>query len=51
MECRALLIYAELDSPGLDLDEVRYGQMLTVLAAVSVLTVSAMISTLFGIIL
>jgi hypothetical protein len=39
MECRASLIYAQLLVPGLDLDEVRYGQLLTVLAAVSALLV------------
>ncbi len=27
MECRACLIYAQLVSPELDLDEVRYGQV------------------------
>jgi hypothetical protein len=35
MECRASLIYAQLVISELDLDEVRYGQLLTVLAAVS----------------
>ena len=35
MECRASLIYAQLLISGLDLDEVRYGQLLTALAAVS----------------
>ena len=37
MECRASLIYAHLLSSGLDPDEVRRGQLLTVLAAVSLL--------------
>jgi hypothetical protein len=37
MECRAALIYAYLLSPGLDPDGVRRGQLLTALAAVSVL--------------
>jgi hypothetical protein len=40
MECRAPLIYAHLLSPGLDPDEVRRGQLSTVLAAVSVLLLS-----------
>ena len=39
MECRASLVYAHLASPGLDPDEVRYGQLLTLLTAVSVLLV------------
>jgi hypothetical protein len=39
MECRALLIHALLVSPGLDRDEVRYGQLLTLLTAKSVLLV------------
>jgi hypothetical protein len=50
MECRAPLVYAALISPGLDLDEVRHGQLLTVLAAVSTLITVAMISTLFSMI-
>jgi len=33
MECRASLVYAQLISPELDLDEVRYGQSLTILIA------------------
>jgi hypothetical protein len=48
MECRGPLIYAELISSGLDLDEVRYGQLLTVLTAVSALITFAMISSLFS---
>jgi hypothetical protein len=40
MECRGPLIYAHLLSPGLDPDDVRKGQLLTVLAAVSVLLLS-----------
>lgn len=43
MECRACLIYAQLVSPELDLDEVRYGQLLTVLAALVALFLLAMI--------
>lgn len=39
MECRASLIYAQLLNPGLDLGEVRHGQLLTVLATVSALLV------------
>jgi hypothetical protein len=50
MECRVQLVYAALISPGLDLDEVRQGQLLTVLAAVSTLITMAMISTLFSMI-
>ena len=37
MECRAPLIYAHLLMPGLDQDEVRQGQLWTVLAGVSVI--------------
>ena len=39
MECRASLVHAYLVSPGLDPDEVRYGQLLTLLTAMSVLLV------------
>jgi hypothetical protein len=39
MECRASLIYAQLLISGLDLDEVRHGQLLTVLAAILALLV------------
>jgi len=46
MECRACLIYAQLVSPELDLDEVRYGQLLTVLAALVAQLLLAMISRL-----
>jgi hypothetical protein len=48
MECRACLIYAQLVSPELDLDEVRYGQFLTILTAVVALLLLAMISRLSG---
>ena len=48
MECRASLIYAQLLSPGLDLDEVRLGQLLTVLAAVSVLLLSQLFALLLN---
>jgi hypothetical protein len=48
MECRALLIYAALISPGLDQDEVRRGQLLTVLAAALILITVAMISAVFN---
>jgi hypothetical protein len=37
MECRASLIYAHLLMPGLDHNEVRRGQLQTVLAGVSVM--------------
>ena len=37
MECRALLVYAHLALPGLDPDEVRHGQLLTLLAALLLL--------------
>ena len=37
MECRASLVYAHLASPGLDSNEVRYGQLLTLLVGTSVL--------------
>jgi hypothetical protein len=40
MDCRGSLIYAHLLSPRLDPDEVRQGQLLTILAAVSVLLLS-----------
>jgi hypothetical protein len=46
MECRASLIYAQLVLPELDLDEVRYGQLLTILTALVVLFLLAMISGL-----
>jgi hypothetical protein len=39
MECRASLVYAHLASPGLDDDEVRHGQLLTLLTTMSVLLV------------
>jgi hypothetical protein len=45
MECRASLIYAQLLSPGLDLDEVRSGQLFTVCGAtiaLGVLSLSAL---------
>jgi hypothetical protein len=48
MECRACLIYAQLVSPELDLDEVRYGQFLTILTALVALFLLAMISRLSG---
>jgi hypothetical protein len=43
MECGACLIYAQLVSPELDLDEVRYGQFLTILTALVALFLLAMI--------
>jgi hypothetical protein len=46
VECRASLIYAQLASPELDLDEVRYGQLLTILTALVVLLLLAVISRL-----
>ena len=39
MECRGSLVHAHLVLPGLDQDEVRYGQLLTLLTAMSVLLV------------
>jgi hypothetical protein len=48
MECRAALVYAALISPGLDLDEVRRGQLLTVLAVVSILITVATMSAVFS---
>jgi hypothetical protein len=42
MECRASLIYAHLLSPELDAEDVRRGQLLTVLTAVSILLLSQM---------
>lgn len=46
MECRACLIYAQLVSPELDLDEVRDGQLLTILTALVALILLGMISRL-----
>ena len=40
MDCRASLIYAHLAFPGLDPDEVRLGEMVTLLVAVSALLVT-----------
>lgn len=40
MDCRGSLIYSHLLSPGLDPDDVHRGQLLTVMAAVSVLLLS-----------
>jgi hypothetical protein len=37
MDCRASLIYGHLVLPGLDPDEVRHGQMMTLLVALSAL--------------
>ena len=39
MDCRGSLVHAHLVLPGLDQDEVRYGQLLTLLTAMSVLLV------------
>ena len=36
MECRASLVHSHLVSSELDPDEVRYGQLLTLLTAMSV---------------
>jgi len=33
MDCRASLIYSQLVSPGLDLEDVRYGQLLALAIA------------------
>ena len=46
MECRVSLVHAYLVSPGLDPDEVGYGQLLTVLTAMSVLLVSHLLMLL-----
>lgn len=46
MECRASLIYAQLVSPELDLDEVRHGQLLTILTALLALALLAVIPRL-----
>ena len=46
MECRASLVHEHLVSPGLDPDEVRYGQLLTLLTAMSVLLVSHLLMLL-----
>ena len=46
MECRASLVHAHLVSPGLDPDEVRYGQLLTLLTAMSVLLLSHLLMLL-----
>lgn len=43
MDCRASIIYAQLLVPELDPREVRYGQLLTMLAAASALLPSAAI--------
>lgn len=48
MECRASLIYAQLVLPKLDLDEVRNGQLLTILMALAGLFLLAMILELGG---
>ncbi|MHC2332889.1 hypothetical protein ACVIW0_002178 [Bradyrhizobium sp. USDA 4454] len=40
MECRTALIYGVLASPGLDSNEVRQGQFLTMLAALLLLSTS-----------
>ena len=39
MECRASLVHGHLVLPGLDPDELRYGQLLTLLSALLVLLV------------
>ena len=46
VECRASLIYAQLVSPGLDLNEVRYGQLVPILAALVSLLLHATVSRL-----
>jgi hypothetical protein len=48
MECRGSLIYAHLLSPGLDPDEVRRGQLLTILVAVSALLLSQLMVLLMS---
>jgi hypothetical protein len=50
MDCRASLIYAHLALPGLDPDEARLGQMVTLLVALSALLVTRLLlwaATLF----
>ncbi len=39
MECRASLIHAYLHLPGLDPDEVRHGQLLTLLTTLLLLAI------------
>jgi hypothetical protein len=46
MDCRGSLVHAHLVSPGLDQDEVRYGQLLTLLTAMSVLLVLRLLMSL-----
>jgi hypothetical protein len=46
VECRAFLVYAQLVSAGLNLDEVRYGQLLTILTSLLALFVLVMVSKL-----
>ena len=46
MEYRASLVHEHLVSPGLDPDEVRYGQLLTLLTAMSVLLVFYLLMSL-----
>lgn len=37
MECQSLLIYRHLQDPAIDLDEVRFGQLLTLAVGLSLL--------------
>jgi hypothetical protein len=53
MECRASLVHEHLVSPGLDPDEVRYGQLLTLrrhpggpAGAAAIVTLSTMIGVM-----
>jgi len=46
MECRASLIYAQLLISGLSPGEVRYGQLLTMLVAVSGLLLLQLLASL-----
>jgi hypothetical protein len=45
MECRALLVQAYLLLPGLDPEEVHYGQLLTLLTTLSILLSSHLMLT------
>ena len=48
MDCRASLVYAYLLAPEIDPEEVREGQLLMILAAVSVLLLSQLFVFLIG---
>ncbi|MGY3484759.1 putative MnhB-related membrane protein [Bradyrhizobium sp. USDA 4011] len=48
MECHAALIYSLLMSPDVDLDEVRFGQLLVALVITVGMVLFAVSSLLFG---